>query len=63
MTRAEQIAKGKVWTVHTDGSRTDNSTLFEGTKTACFRYVRERFGMRAYRCGKIRVGQLIWEAE
>lgn len=60
MTRQEKILKGKLWTVHFDNC--DNN-LFEGTKTACHKYLKENNLTRQYKRGKIRVGQLIWEFE
>jgi hypothetical protein len=60
MTRQQQIKAGKLWCVHPDGV---DENEFEGSRTACLRYIRERFGMRAYKTGKIRLGQIILEDE
>lgn len=61
MNRAEQIKKGKIWQVYTDES--PDAILFEGNKTNCFKYIREEWGMRFYKNGIIRCGQVIWEKE
>lgn len=61
MTRTEQIAAGKVWQVY-PGNDID-SILFEGTKAACVRYVKDRGFWKQYKRGVIRIGQLIWDPE
>lgn len=60
-TRAEKIKAGKIWQVSPDGK--PDEILYEGSKTACFAFVRDHYGMRAYKRGTIRIGQLIWEKE
>jgi hypothetical protein len=59
MNRQELIKKGKIWQVNLDASPDD--ILFEGNKTNCFKFVKQNYGMRQYRKGIIRVGELIWE--
>lgn len=59
LTRTEQIHKGKIWQVYLD-SAPDN-LLFEGNKTKCFDYIKVNFGMRAYKKGTVRIGQVIFE--
>lgn len=59
MTRQQLIDKRRLWQVYENGSET---ILHEGSKTACFRFIRDRFGMRSYRTGTVRIGMVIWEA-
>ena len=61
MTRQEQIAKNQIWQVYPD--KDPDNILFEGRKTNCFNFVREKFGMKNYRNGKIRIANLIWEKD
>lgn len=58
MTRQQQIDKGKIWQVHFDGKE---EVLFEGTKTACMRYLREKGWISDYKRGRVRLGKVIWE--
>jgi hypothetical protein len=59
MTRAEKIKLGKIWHVYPDDN--PDNILFEGSKTACMTFIKEKFGIRQYNNGTIRRGQLIWE--
>ena len=59
--RQHLIARGKLWVVYADA--TPDMILFEGSRTACLKYVRTTHGLRAYRNGRIRIGQLIWEKQ
>ncbi len=61
MTREQKIQKGKIWQVYWD--KNSDNIIFEDCKTRCFEFVKRTFGMRQYKGGKIRVGQLIWEKE
>jgi hypothetical protein len=58
-TRQDLINEGKIWQVYPDGN--NENIIFEGTKSACFKYLRDNKQMRQYKCGEIRVGRLIWE--
>ena len=58
--RQKHIDAGKVWQIYTDAE--PDTILFEGCKTRCFAYVRLHYGMRAYKSGSIRVGQVIYES-
>ncbi len=59
MTRQELIDKGKVWQVHPDGNV--DCIFFEGTKTQCRNYIKDKNMKRMYKKGEIRLGKLIWE--
>lgn len=59
MTRAEQIKAGKLWMVYTQSE--PDKILFEGRKTSVFEFIRQRFGMRAWKKGAVRTAQIIWE--
>ena len=59
MSRTELIDNGKIWHVYKDGQA--ENILFEGTKTAAIQYIKEKFGMRQYKKGAIRLARLIWE--
>ena len=59
LTRADKIKNGKLWQVY--ASAKPDNICFEGSKTACMKYIRKTFGMWVYKRGKIRIGQLIWE--
>ncbi len=56
--RAELIKAGKLHQVYENGAE---NVLFEGNLTKCRAFVKEKFGWRFYKTGKIRIGQLIWE--
>lgn len=58
-TRQEIIAAGKLWQVYRDDA--PDFILQEGSKTKCLDFVKCWFGMRAYKAGEIRLGQVIWE--
>lgn len=62
-TRAEKIATGRVWHVYRDAE--PDNTLFEGSKTACLKWLRNdpRGYWYAFRRGEIRIGKVIWEAD
>lgn len=57
MTRAEKIKAGKIWQVDT----APDALLFEGTKTACLKWLRTNGHWREYKRGKISLSRLIWE--
>lgn len=60
MTRDALIARGQVWQVHPDSD--PDKILFEGkSRGACLKFIRDNYTLRAYRNGKIRVGQVLWE--
>lgn len=59
MTRAQKIEARKLWLVYPD--KQDDKILFEGSRTACLKFIREKFGMRQYKHGTIRLAQLIFE--
>ena len=59
MTREQQIQKGKIWTVYPDIAPDD--VIFEGSRAACMKFVREHGFERQRKKGTIRVGQVIWE--
>lgn len=62
MTRQQQIAAGKLWTVYADNPI--DTVEFEGrSRTSCLNYIKSKYGLRAYRAGQIRIGQVIWEPE
>lgn len=63
ITRESLISKGKIWTVYPEGKHKDEDILFEGTKTKCLSFIKEKFGMKAYRNGSIRMAKVIWEKE
>lgn len=58
-TRQELIDAGKVWMVYLDAS--PDVILFEGTKTACQKFVKERGWNRRVRRGEMRMARLLWE--
>ena len=58
--RQKLIDAGKIWQVYND--REPDDILFEGCKTKCFGYVKLHYGLRAYKSGAIRVGQVIYES-
>ena len=58
MTRTDKIKHGKLWQVHYDES---DDVLFEGTRTACFKFLKEKRWMHRYKIGEIRVGEVIFE--
>ncbi len=63
MTRKEQINSGKVWIVYDNGKNEDN-ILFEGTsKSKCLNFIREKWGISAYKTGKVRLAKVIWEKD
>lgn len=59
--RETVISKGKVWIVYPEGKYDEQDILFEGTKTKCLAFIKEKFGMKAYRNGSIRAAKVIWE--
>jgi hypothetical protein len=59
MTRQEKIAKGKLWQVYTNEK--PNNILFEGCKTKCLTFIKDHFGIKMYKRGLVRIGQLIFE--
>lgn len=60
-TRQTLIAKGKIWQVYPNGKHDDEDVIFEGSKTKCMTYIKEKFGMRFYKNGQIRCSKIIWE--
>jgi hypothetical protein len=58
-TREQLIERFKLWNVYT--SSDPDRTLFEGSKTACFRYIRENHSMRDLKRGRIRIALIICE--
>lgn len=59
MTRQQAIARGKMWYVSEDGE-----DVFEGSRTACLKYISDHGWNRRYKNGQgIRMGQTIWEAD
>lgn len=60
-TRSQLIHAGKVWQVYLAASPDD--VLHEGSKTACIAFIRQKFGIGAYRRGTVRIGKLIFEIE
>ncbi len=59
MIRQELIDKGKVWQVYLDIE--PENILFEGTKTRCNKYIREKYSMRLWKQGIVRLAKIIWE--
>lgn len=58
MTRNQLIEKFKLWCV------TENDiVLFEGLKTHCLRFIKEKRWNRRIKNGQIRLGQIIWEKQ
>lgn len=57
MTRAQKIKAGKVWQVHTP----PDVLLFEGSRTACLKWLRTNNKVHARKRGEVVLGQLIWE--
>jgi hypothetical protein len=58
MTRSEQIKAGNLWQVYPPDSE---AVLFEGSRAACLRYIREHGLNRQWKRGGVRLGCLIWE--
>ena len=57
-------AKGNLWSVHTHEDITPERILFEGSKSACLRWLREKGQIRNYKAGKeVRLGRIILEIE
>ncbi|MDO8611108.1 MAG: hypothetical protein Q7R95_11335 [bacterium] len=56
--RAQKIKLGKIWQVYPDSNGDD--VKFEGSKSACIKYLKENKLWRSYKIGKYRVGQLIF---
>jgi len=56
--REQKISKGKIWQVYLP--ETPDEIIFEGTKTAVYRFINENH-KTAYKRGSIRAGKLIWE--
>lgn len=61
MNRQELISKGRIWQVYPNGE-TEN-ILFEGCKTSCLKYITNNYGMKAYKTGKIRLCEVIYEVQ
>lgn len=59
MTRLESIEAGQVWQVYL--SNEPDSLLFEGRKTKCLNFVKERSLRRLVKRGLVRVARVIWE--
>ena len=57
--RAELINAGKIYQVYSDEN--PDNIYFEGNKTACLKYIKETFGMKMWRKGRVRIGKIIWE--
>jgi hypothetical protein len=57
-TRAELIKLGKIWHVGVEGS---DELLFEGSKPACKKYIKDNHLTKDYKAGLVRLGQLVWE--
>lgn len=57
--RQSMIDAGKIWQVYPCSD--SENILFEGSKTKCLSYIKEKFGMRAYKNGQIRLAKVIWE--
>ena len=60
-TRETLISNGKIWVVYPDGKHKDEDILFEGAKTRCLAFIKEKFGKKAYKNGSIRAAKVIWE--
>lgn len=62
MTRAQLIAKGKLWQVYTHESIKPEKLFFEGSHAACIRWLRANGQHRNWRRGiGVRLGQIICE--
>jgi len=62
LTRKEKIKRGLIWTVHTHESISPFKVFFEGTRTACIRWLKENHQYRNYKRGiGVRLGEVIWE--
>lgn len=59
MTRAEKIAKGKIWQINMDS--TPDIIIFEGSHSACWEYLRINHLTSKYKRGTVRLAKLIWE--
>ena len=59
LTRAQKIKLGKIWQVYFDIAIED--IQFEGSKSACIKYLKENNLWKKYKRGEIRIGQLIFE--
>ncbi len=60
-TRETLISKGKIWIVYPEGKYDEEDIIFEGTKTKCLAFIKEKFGKKAYKNGSIRAAKVIWE--
>lgn len=64
MTREELIEKGKIWVVTEYENRKGDGpgvVAFEGNKTGCLRFVKEKKWNRRVKIGEVRLGQVLWE--
>lgn len=59
MTRAEKIKAGKLWQVHAP----PDTLLFEGSRTACLKWLRTNGKVKARKRWEVVLGRLIWEPE
>lgn len=58
-TRAELIDAGEIWQVYP--SFNSEEIYFEGNKTACKAYLKEKNLLKSYKKGGVRMGKVIWE--
>jgi hypothetical protein len=61
MTRQEKIKQGKIWQVWRKND--SDNVLFEGSRTACIKYLKEQGLYRLWKRGKadVSLGELISE--
>lgn len=57
--RQNLIEKGKLWQVYPADDI--NVVEKEGCETECMSYIKEKYGLAAYKNGQIRIGKVIWE--
>ena len=57
--RQKLIKKGKLWQVSPPDDT--NTVEKEGCESECRAYIQEKYGMKAYKNGQIRLAKILWE--